>query len=50
MTRVYLKRIETVENIFLGTGKTPPKLGIPTVFEYKKVTSLELAEMKAFLN
>ena len=35
MTRVCLKRIETVENIFLGTGKKPPKIGIYS-FRIKK--------------
>ena len=37
MTRVCLKRIETVENIFLDTGEnSPPKLGITYSFRITK--------------
>ena len=36
MTRVCLKRIETVENISWVRGKSPPKLGLTYCFLNKK--------------
>jgi hypothetical protein len=50
MTHVYLKHIETGNNIFLGTGENFPEIRHQLLFlNKKKVTSGEGAEFAATL-